>query len=94
MGEKGRVSSKHIGLGSKEKIVERFAQHVSSGKVETFQMFGLDFVFGRREGPYVWDATSEKRLINCHCNGGVFNLGHRNPRVIAALMESLKELDI
>ncbi|MGD8245168.1 MAG: aminotransferase class III-fold pyridoxal phosphate-dependent enzyme, partial [Anaerolineae bacterium] len=33
-------------------------------------------------------------LIDCHCNGGVFNLGHRNPQVIAALAESLEALDI
>lgn len=85
---------KYIGRDSKEGIVNRFAQHVSSGKVETFKMFGLDFVFGRREGAYVWDATSDKELINCHCNGGVFNLGHRNPKIIAALTDSLKELDI
>jgi acetylornithine/succinyldiaminopimelate/putrescine aminotransferase len=31
---------------------------------------------------------------NCHSNGGVFNLGHRNPRIIAALQRSLEELDI
>lgn len=85
---------KYIGRDSKEGIIERFARHVSSGKAETFKMFGLDFVFGRRERAYVWDATSGKRLINCHCNGGVFNLGHRNPKVIAALTRALKELDI
>ncbi len=85
---------KYIGLDNKEGIVNRFAQYVSSGKAETFKMFGLDFVFGHREGAYVRDATSGKKLINCHCNGGVFNLGHRNPKIIAALTKSLKELDI
>jgi len=85
---------KYIGRGSKEGIVRRFAEHVSSGKAETFKSYDMEFVFGRREGPYVWDAASEKRLINCHCNGGVFNLGHRNPKIIKALQESLKELDI
>jgi len=83
-----------IGKDSKEAIVQRFAEHVSSGKAETFKSYDMEFVFGRREGPYVWDATSEKRLINCHCNGGVFNLGHRNPKIIKALQMSLKELDI
>ncbi len=85
---------KYIGRGSKEGIVRRFAEQVSSGKAETFKSYDMEFVFGRREGPYVWDATSEKRLINCHCNGGVFNLGHRNPKIIKALQDSLKELDI
>ena len=82
------------GNDSKEEIISRFGEYVSSGKAEFFKGVGIDFVFGRREGPYIWDATSHKRLINCHCNGGVFNLGHRNPKVIAALKESLDELDI
>ncbi len=85
---------KYIGQDSKDKIVERFAQYVNPGKAETFKSYGMEFVFGRREGPYAWDAVSGKRLINCHCNGGVFNLGHRNPKVIQALKDSLEELDI
>ncbi|MFA6345854.1 MAG: aminotransferase class III-fold pyridoxal phosphate-dependent enzyme, partial [Syntrophales bacterium] len=85
---------KHIGQDSKEDIVARYSLHVSSGKAEFFKNVGIDFVFGRREGPYVWDAAGEKRLINCHCNGGVFNLGHRHPRVIRTLIAALEELDI
>jgi len=85
---------KHIGLDDRGGIVRRFSQHVSSGKAATFKSFGMDFVFGHREGAYVWDAAGDKELINCHCNGGVFNLGQRNPKVIAALIGSLKELDI
>lgn len=85
---------KSPGNDSKEDIVSRFGEYVSSGKAEFFKSVGIDFVFGRRGGPYVWDATSGKRLINCHCNGGVFNLGHRNPKIIDALKKSLDELDI
>jgi putrescine aminotransferase len=85
---------KYVGKDSKEAIVRRFSEHVSSGKAETFKSYDMEFVFGRREGPFVWDAVSGKKLINCHCNGGVFNLGHRNPGVIKALQDSLKELDI
>jgi putrescine aminotransferase len=82
-----------IGQDSKEKITERFARHVSSGKAEFFAQVGVDFIFGKREDVYVWDVGGN-RLIDCHCNGGVFNLGHRNPRVIAALKRALEELDI
>jgi putrescine aminotransferase len=85
---------KYISGDPQEQIISRFAKHVSSGKAEFFQSVGIDFIFGRREGPYVWDAAGEKRLINCHCNGGVFNLGHRNPQIIQALIEALSELDI
>lgn len=82
-----------IGQKPKTQIIEQFAQHVSSGKVEFFQQFGVDLIFGKREGVYVWDIDG-RRLIDCHCNGGVFNLGHRHPRVIAALQRALDELDI
>ncbi|MBM3133702.1 MAG: aspartate aminotransferase family protein [Chloroflexi bacterium] len=83
-----------IGQASKEQIIARFARHVSSGKAEFFAGVGLDFIFGRREGVYVWDVSGQQRLIDCHCNGGVFNLGHHNPRIIAALKRALDELDI
>ncbi|MBI4789769.1 MAG: aspartate aminotransferase family protein [Chloroflexi bacterium] len=83
-----------IAQDSKEEISARFARHVSSGKAEFFANVGVDFVFGKREGIYVWDVSGERRLVDCHCNGGVFNLGHRNPRVIAALKRALDELDI
>ena len=85
---------KYVGLDAKDKIIRRFAEYVNPGKVETFQSYDMQFVFGRREGPYVWDAQTGKRLINCHCNGGVFNFGHRNPKIVQALKESLDELDI
>jgi putrescine aminotransferase len=82
-----------IGQDSKASVTERFARHVSSGKAAFFRDVGIDYVFGRREGVYVWDLDGE-RLIDCHCNGGVFNLGHRNPRIIGALRRALEELDI
>ena len=85
---------KFVGKDDKPGIIQRFAEYISPGKAETFKAYDMEFVFGKREGPYVWDAVSGKRLINCHSNGGVFNLGHRNPMVIKALQDSLKELDI
>jgi acetylornithine/succinyldiaminopimelate/putrescine aminotransferase len=79
---------------SKAEIIELFKNHVSSGKARVFTSFGMDFIFGKREGIYVWDVETGKELINCHCNGGVFNLGHRNPEIIRTLKEALEEIDI
>ena len=79
----------NIGKETKETITEHFAQHVSSGKVEFYQQAGIDFVIGRREEIYIWDLDG-KQLINCHSNGGVFNLGHHNPRVVEALWSSAR----
>lgn len=82
-----------LGNLHKEQVIEKFSQHVSSGKAEFFSQAGINFVTGKREGIYIYDQQG-KKLINCHCNGGVFNLGHHNPRVIAALERALTELDI
>ena len=83
-----------IGAEPKEQIIEKFARHVSSGKVKFFRDVGIDFVVGKREGIYIYDVDGKRQLINCNCNGGVYNLGHRNPEVIAAVKEALEELDI
>jgi putrescine aminotransferase len=83
-----------IGMHSKKTVLNAFAHSVSSGKVKFFQSIGIDFVLGNREGPYLTDLSGEKRVFDCHCNGGVFNLGHRNQEVTRILIESLKELDI
>jgi acetylornithine/succinyldiaminopimelate/putrescine aminotransferase len=81
------------GIETKEEIIQKFARHVSSGKVDFFTQAGIDFVTGEREGVFISDLDG-KQLINCHSNGGVFNLGHRNPRVIAALQRALAQYDI
>jgi acetylornithine aminotransferase len=45
-------------------------------------------------GPRFRDAFTGRWYWNCHCNGGVFNLGHRHPRILAALREGLDHLDV
>ncbi len=83
-------------FASRAETMQAFADHVSRGKVEAFEALGLDVVLGRREGPFFWDAFDDRRFFNCHCNGGVFNLGHRNPSVLAALRSALEtdEIDV
>jgi len=78
----------------KETTIRQFEDHVSRGKVVFFRNYGMDFVMGRREGPYLYDLDGEHRLFNLHCNGGVFNLGHRHPELSVLLKETLDSLDI
>ena len=87
-------SQKQKSSSFKQQVIEDFRDHVSSGKVAVFQKYGIDFVAGRRQGAYLWDIDGKKRLFNLHCNGGVFNLGHRNQELIDLMKESLGELDI
>ncbi len=79
---------------AKQTAIDIFRRHVSSGKAAFFEKYGMDFVQGRREGPHLWDLDGAKRLFDLHCNGGVFNLGHRNRELIHLLKEGLDELDI
>ncbi|MHA2495479.1 MAG: aspartate aminotransferase family protein [Candidatus Hodarchaeales archaeon] len=89
-----------IGSLTKEEIIKAYAAHVSSGKVDFYELIGLDFVLGHRVGPWMTDTPKEDhegpeiRLLNCHCNGGVFNLGHRHPDVVNVLAKAIHELDI
>jgi len=78
---------------TKSDIIEKFSRHVSSGKADFYAQAGIDFVTGNRDGVYICDLDG-KRLINCHSNGGVFNLGHHNPLIIAALQKALTHYDI
>ena len=78
----------------KRRALDAFSTYVSSAKAEFFHRYGMDFVMGGREGPWLQDMDGAKRLYNLHCNGGVFNLGHRDPRVLSALAAAMREVDI
>jgi acetylornithine/succinyldiaminopimelate/putrescine aminotransferase len=73
---------------------EDFAAHVNRGKVDTYRALGLELVMGERAGAVFADAYDGTRYVNCHANGGVFNLGHRHPAVVAAVRHALDHLDI
>ncbi len=76
-------------------LFDSYREHVNAGKIAVFEQYGFDAVMGRREGVRFWDAYDEDRSwINCHCNGGVFNLGHHNPQIVAAVRDSLTTADI
>ncbi|MGQ9843447.1 MAG: aspartate aminotransferase family protein [Spirochaetota bacterium] len=77
----------------KEKIMELYARHVSPGKVEMYTKYDIALVPHRRRGVFLYDITG-KRYINCHCNGGVFNLGHRNQKIMDAVKKAMQRYDI
>ena len=76
-------------------LFESYRHHVNAGKIDMFEQLGLDVVIGDRDGIRFNDAFEpERSWINCHSNGGVFNLGHRNPRVVGAVVDSLEHHDL
>jgi len=83
------------GLGSrdKENISELAVRTVCPGRVATFRQLGTVPVMGKREGNYFWELDG-RRLFDVHINGGTYNLGHRNPEVVATLKEALDYFDM
>jgi putrescine aminotransferase len=81
-------------FGNRERTVEVFGRHVNPGKAKLYRDVEMDVVMGRRVGVRFYDAFEDHSWINCHCNGGVFNLGHRHPAVVGAVREALVRLDI
>lgn len=81
-------------MSNKKETIKDFSRHVSRGKAEFYSKLGMNFVMGRREGPWLFDIDEKKKLYNLHCNGGVFNLGHKNEEIIKILVSALNELDI
>ncbi len=79
---------------SREAAETAFAERVNRGKLKTYREYGISLIMGPREGARFRDAYDERWYLNCHCNGGVFNLGHRNPQVIAAVRAALEHYDI
>ena len=62
-------------------------------RVETFASIGVPLAIDRREGYRFWDLDGHE-LADLHLNGGVFNLGHRHPDVVATLVEAAQRYDI
>jgi len=84
----------HQPYATREEAFRAFAERVSRGKARAFEAYGLDVVMGERGGAWFADAFDGRRFLNCHCNGGVFNLGHRHPAVVRAVVEALAHADV
>jgi acetylornithine/succinyldiaminopimelate/putrescine aminotransferase len=77
----------------KQQVLDLTRRYVAPHRVEIWDAFGTQLVMGRREGYRMWDLDGHE-LIDLHLNGGTFNLGHRNPEVVATLVAGAAELDI
>ena len=80
-------------FASKEEVLEKSREFWNPGKTEFWVESGVPLVIDRREGYFIYDMSG-KRLIDVHLNGGTYNLGHRNPEVIAAVAAAMAHFDI
>jgi acetylornithine/succinyldiaminopimelate/putrescine aminotransferase len=79
-------------MKSAHDIYEEAAKLWNPDRVKTIRELGGELVIGERSGSYFKDLSGH-RFINMHSNGGVFNLGHRNPEVRAALQHGADLVD-
>lgn len=81
------------GFRDKKDVLDASIEYWNPDKTKFWINDGVDLVMGYREG-YVFEDIDGHKAIDMHLNGGTFNLGHRNPEVIAVLEEALKTMDV
>jgi len=78
---------------TKAAVIDGAHRLLQPNRVETFASIGIPLVIDRRDGYRVWDLDGHE-LHDLHLNGGVFNLGHRHPDVVRALVDGAQRYDI
>jgi putrescine aminotransferase len=98
---KGNAKRKFIGTLSQKELLKLYTKYVNGPKVRFFKSIGLGVIPGKRNGVKLSALESSKlgepplEFYNCRTSGGVYNLGHQNPRIFKLLKEALEEgLDI
>lgn len=82
-----------FGYESKPEFIQKSVDYWNPDKTTFWQEAGVDLVIDRREGYLLWDMEG-RRLIDVHLNGGTYNVGHRNPEVVAAIKGGMDHFDI
>lgn len=84
-----------IGTLSQNELLKLYSKHVNAPKVKTFKGFGFGVIPGKRENIYFETLDGPKKgeppikVINCRSSGGVFNLGHHNPKIVKVLKDAV-----
>lgn len=78
---------------SKAQVLELSKKFWNPDKTQFWTDSGVDLVIDRRQDYFLWDMSG-RRLIDMHLNGGTYNLGHRNPEVMQAIIDGMRYFDI
>lgn len=71
-------------------VLATFSELINPMKVRTLRTAGLDVVEDARDGVYVTDLRG-RRFIDCFTGAGSFNVGRRNPAIVAALEKAIHD---
>jgi len=88
------VSTPEQPFDSRDATIAASSRYLASESGRMLRDMGADLIIGARAGARFQDAFSGKWYWNMHCNGGVFNMGHRNQRLLGALRSALDSLDV
>ena len=78
---------------SREQTIGLYKQYLHKHKIPVYKEFNWEVIEGKREGVFIWDVNG-KRYFDCHTCGGTYNLGHRNPDVVAAVQAAIAKYDL
>lgn len=78
---------------SKDEVLDKARAFWNPGKTDFWVEAGIPLVIDRREEYFIYDMSG-KRLLDVHLNGGTYNLGHRNPEMVAAVTAAMSHFDI
>lgn len=76
-----------------ENLIDEYGKLINPSKARIMREAGLGIIEERREGPYVWDQAGT-RYIDCRDDNSLYNVGHRNPELVASLKAALGEYDL
>ncbi|HLJ62000.1 MAG TPA: aminotransferase class III-fold pyridoxal phosphate-dependent enzyme [bacterium] len=71
--------------------IERYRRYVNPGLARLFKFGGSETIEWAAEDCIVWDAHG-REYVDCACGPAIFNVGHRHPRVLAAVRDQLDRM--
>ncbi len=74
-----------------EETIAKYEKYINPSQARLFRFMGLSSVEAKGEGCFITD-TSGRTFIDCLGGYGMFALGHRHPKVVAAVKKQLDEL--
>jgi len=78
---------------TKRECIEKARKYLIPGRVRAYEELGVMPVLAAAAGYRFRDADG-REFQDFHLNGGTFNLGHRNPELLAVLERSLRAIGI
>lgn len=79
--------------GLVEKTIEKYEQYINPSIARLFRFMGLSTIEWEAEGSIVRDVDGNE-YIDCLGGYGVFALGHKHPKVVAAVKEQLERMPL